>query len=49
MRKKSIKDGFVFVENKLCMNCELCIKTCPEEAICKDEMGRIIFIKPLNN
>lgn len=41
MRKKSIKDGFVFVENKLCMNCKLCMKTCPEEAIFEDEKGRL--------
>ncbi|MGF7117048.1 4Fe-4S binding protein [Methanobacterium oryzae] len=41
MRKKSIRDGFVFVENKLCMNCKLCMKTCPEEAIFEDEKGRL--------
>ena len=42
MYKKSIKDGFVFIENKLCMNCKLCLNTCPEEAISEDEKGRLI-------
>ena len=32
-RKKSIKEGFSFVQDKLCMNCKLCTKICPEEAI----------------
>jgi energy-converting hydrogenase B subunit K len=42
MRKKSIKDGFAYVQDKLCMNCKLCTKICPEEAISEDEDGRIV-------
>ncbi|AXV40368.1 4Fe-4S binding protein [Methanobacterium sp. BAmetb5] len=41
MRKKTIKDGFTFVMDKMCMNCKLCTKICPEEAITEDENGRI--------
>jgi len=31
--KKVIKDGFTFIEQKLCMHCGLCHKVCPYEAI----------------
>lgn len=42
MLKKSIKEGFTFVQDKLCMNCKLCTKICPEEAITETEDGRIV-------
>ncbi|WJI09658.1 4Fe-4S dicluster domain-containing protein [Methanobacterium sp. CWC-01] len=41
MRRKSIKEGFTFVQDKLCMNCKLCAKICPEDAI-KEEDGRMV-------
>jgi energy-converting hydrogenase B subunit K len=40
--KKSIKEGFSFVQDKLCMNCKLCTKICPEEAIKENSEGRIV-------
>lgn len=43
MRKKSITEGFTYVQDKLCMSCELCTKICPEEAIKKDENGHIVI------
>lgn len=42
MYKKSIKDGFTFVQDKLCMGCKLCTKICPEEAITEAEDGSIV-------
>jgi energy-converting hydrogenase B subunit K len=39
--KKSIKEGFTFVQDKLCMNCKLCTKICPEEAITEKD-GKIV-------
>ena len=42
MRKKSIKDGFTFIQDNLCMNCKLCEKICPEEAIKEDENGKLV-------
>ncbi|MBM4241570.1 MAG: 4Fe-4S dicluster domain-containing protein [Euryarchaeota archaeon] len=42
MLKKSIKDGFAFIEDKLCMKCKLCTNICPEEAISETEDGRIV-------
>ena len=41
MLKKSIKEGFTFVQDKLCMNCKLCTKICPEEAITEKD-GKIV-------
>jgi energy-converting hydrogenase B subunit K len=40
--KKSIKEGFSFVQDKLCMNCKLCTKICPEEAIKENSEGKIV-------
>ena len=40
--KKSIKEGFTFVQEKMCMNCKLCTKICPEEAINEDSEGKIV-------
>ncbi|MDP1552959.1 MAG: 4Fe-4S binding protein [Methanobacteriaceae archaeon] len=42
MRKKSIKDGFTFINDKLCMKCHLCEKICPEEAISEKEDGDMV-------
>jgi energy-converting hydrogenase B subunit K len=42
MYKRSIKEGFTFVQDKLCMNCKLCTKICPEEAIKEDDDGKIV-------
>jgi len=42
MRKKSIKDGFTLIEDKLCMQCKLCEKICPEGAISETEDGRLV-------
>ncbi|KZX15672.1 tetrathionate reductase subunit B precursor [Methanobrevibacter cuticularis] len=33
MAKKSIASGFNLIDNKLCMNCKLCYRICPESAI----------------
>jgi energy-converting hydrogenase B subunit K len=40
--KKSVKDGFNFIQDKLCMNCKLCTKICPEEAITEDANGKMV-------
>jgi len=40
--KKSIKEGFTFVQEKMCMNCKLCTKICPEEAVNEDSEGKIV-------
>jgi len=42
MRKKSIRDGFTLINDKLCMKCHLCEKICPEEAISETEDGRLV-------
>jgi energy-converting hydrogenase B subunit K len=42
MYKKSIKEGFAFIEDHLCMKCKLCTRICPEEAISETEDGRLV-------
>ncbi len=42
MRKKSIKEGFTYIQDKLCMQCKLCTKICPEEAILSMEDGKMV-------
>jgi energy-converting hydrogenase B subunit K len=42
MRKKLIKEGFTYIQDKLCMHCKLCTKICPEEAITEMEDGEIV-------
>lgn len=43
MRKKSIREGFTLINDKLCMKCDLCSKICPEEAISKNEDGKMVI------
>jgi energy-converting hydrogenase B subunit K len=40
--KKSIKEGFTFVQDKMCMKCKLCTKICPEDAINENSEGNIV-------
>jgi energy-converting hydrogenase B subunit K len=40
--KKTVKEGFSFIQNDLCMKCKLCTKVCPEEAIKEDVNGRMV-------
>ncbi len=39
--KKTVKEGFSFVQDDLCMNCKLCTKVCPEDAIKEDSKGKM--------
>jgi len=43
MAKKRIACGFNLIDNKLCMNCKLCYRICPEDAIIdREDIGMMV-------